>query len=733
MVIPITYNWLIIICRSCFTDIQYNYMIIWLCLDYLCDILYIMDIVANFHTGFLKEGILVTDKKQIAYRYLASSKFRWDLLSVLPTDFLYYKFGIHMPAVRVNRFLRTHRLFESFDRMETRVQYPNAFRMCKLIAYIYVVIHWNSCLFFALSRSIGLGTDNWVYPNTSDPDFGRMERQYLYCFFFSTLILTTIGNTPTPVREEEFLFMTADYLIAVLGFATILGSISSVISNVNSADKAFYPDYDQVKLYMKMYKVNRTLKKKVIAWHQHLQINKKLTNENQIMAHLPENLRVEVAVSVHLPTLSKVQIFQHCEKGLLAELVLKLKAQVYSPGEYVCKKGDIGREMYIIKEGKLAVVADDGVTQFAVLGAGNYFGEISILHIKGNTSGNRRTANIKSIGYSDLFCLSKEDLTEVLTEYPDAKSILEEKGREILLKMNKLDEKLADELDAKQQELDNKLFRMERGLEALQTKLARLLAELESSAGKMLQRIKRLEWEINLWETEAAKEKEGVPTEKTEDKPEERIEGHSSEKTEDRSTKRMEGHTSKTEDKPVERMEGHSSEKTEDRSTKRMEGDSSEKTEDKSVERMEAHSSKKTEDKPAERMEGHSSEKMEDKPVERMEAHSSEKTEDKPMERMEGHSSEKTEDKPVERMEAHSSEKTEDKPVERMEAHSSEKTEDKPVERMEAYSSEKTEDKPVERMEAHSSEKTEDKPVERMEGHSSEKTEDKPVKRTKDD
>jgi cyclic nucleotide gated channel alpha 1 len=78
-----------------------------------------------------------------------------------------------------------------------------------------------------------------------------------------------------------------------------------------------------------------------------------------------------------------VKIFADCEAGLLVELVLKLQPQVYSPGDYICKKGDIGREMYIIKEGKLAVVADDGIKQFVVLSDGSYFGEISILAIKG--------------------------------------------------------------------------------------------------------------------------------------------------------------------------------------------------------------------------------------------------------------------------------------------------------------------------------------------------------------
>nr|DBA33270.1 TPA: hypothetical protein GDO54_000982 [Pyxicephalus adspersus] len=128
--------------------------------------------------------------------------------------------------------------------------------------------------------------------------------------------------------------------------------------------------------------INKSLKKKVITWHHHLQINKKLTNENQILEKLLEKMRVEMAASVHTSILSKVQIFQNCEKGLLEELVLKLKPQVYSPEEYVCKKGDIGQEIYINKDRKLAVVADDGITQFAVFGEGNYFGEISILNIK---------------------------------------------------------------------------------------------------------------------------------------------------------------------------------------------------------------------------------------------------------------------------------------------------------------------------------------------------------------
>ena len=40
--------------------------------------------------------------------------------------------------------------------------------------------------------------------------------------------------------------------------------------------------------------------------------------------------------------------------------------------------------MYIVKRGKISVVADDGKTVFVTLGEGSVFGEISILNIAGN-------------------------------------------------------------------------------------------------------------------------------------------------------------------------------------------------------------------------------------------------------------------------------------------------------------------------------------------------------------
>ncbi|XP_029949193.1 cyclic nucleotide gated channel subunit alpha 1a [Salarias fasciatus] len=561
--LPVMYNWTMIIARACFEELQYNYLIYWVFLDYTSDLIYLADMFFRTRTGYLEQGLMVKDEKLLRDRYVSSFQFRLDVVSMLPTDVFYFFLGLDYPEIRINKLLRIGRMMEFFTRTETKTNYPNIFRIGNLIMYILIIIHWNACLYFSFSKSIGFGADDWVYPALDDPEepaFGLPGRKYAFSLYWSTLTLTTIGETPPPALDSEFLFHVVDFLVGVLIFATIVGNIATMISNMNAAQAQFQARIDNIKQYMQVRKVSKDLELRVIKWFDYLWNNGKAQDEREVLRYLPDKLKAEIAIQVHMDTLKKVRIFADCEAGLLIELVLKLRPQVFSPGDYICRKGDIGREMYIIKDGKLAVVADDGVTQFVVLGSGSYFGEISILNIKGSKAGNRRTANIRSIGYSDLFCLSKDDLMESLVEYPDAKGMLEEKGRQILMKDGLIDLDPAN-IKPEVKELEEKVNKLYGTMDLMQTKLKKILGSYKNADKALRHRIADLERltgeevEDEEEEEEEVKKEEKVEEGERKDEGEEDGEGEKKEDGERGSEEKKEEKTDKEKDEDEEKGE----------------------------------------------------------------------------------------------------------------------------------------------------------------------------------
>ena len=455
-------------------------------------------------SGYLEQGLLVGDYKLMVKRYAKSRWFALDIISVLPFDFLYLipSVGTGHVIVRLNRMIRLYRMFQFYNQTESRTNYPNVLRVFMLVLFITLIIHWNACFYFLISEHIGFGSDSWVYPALEDEfgnatEYASLSRQYLVSFYWSTLTLTTIGELPGPRTDGEHAFVIFDFLVGVLIFATIVGMVGGIITNMNIRRTDFQRRLDNVKQYMSYRNVGKDLQDRVIKWFDYLWTNNHSLDEQEILKSLPDKLKAEIAIRVHFETLRHVQIFEECEAGLLEELVLKLKPQVYSPGDYICRKGDIGKEMYIIKHGKLEVVGDDGNTVLATLTDGSYFGEISILNLGG--SGNRRTANVQSVGYSDLFCLSKADLLEALTEYPEAKALLEERGRRTLIKDGTLDEGSVQPPPSRggatsvTTGLNRKIEQLESSLEQLQSRFTRLLGEYSTAQMKLKQRIYALE------------------------------------------------------------------------------------------------------------------------------------------------------------------------------------------------------------------------------------------------
>lgn len=379
----------------------------------------------------MEQGILVKDSKKLRRNYISKLAFKIDCLSIVPLDLFYFAWGLDKVILRLPRLLRLHRLLELRSTTETHSRFPNFLRLCFLVAMVLLIFHWNACFYFLLSKWIGFGSDTWVYPKLTSPGFDSLTRQYLFSLYWSSRMLTT-GETENPPQTNlELFFVTTDLTVGFLVFAAIVGQFGSMITHMLLVRREFLGQAEAVKQYMIFHGVGDDLQKRVVAWFDYLWETKKSSlDRDSVLCKLPKTLKTEIAVQVHLATLKQVKVFADVEPGLLKEIVLKLRSQVYSPGDYICKKGEPGREMYLVRSGRLQVIQEDTEAVIATLYEGSYFGEISILNL--SDTGNRRTANVRSEGYSELLCLSKEDLLEALTEYPEARKLLEARGRRLL-------------------------------------------------------------------------------------------------------------------------------------------------------------------------------------------------------------------------------------------------------------------------------------------------------------
>jgi len=133
---------------------------------------------------------MVTDLQKLRLNYLGSPYSKLDIVSLVPTDIAYFFFpskcDVKLPCpviFRLNRLFRFHRLNEFFQKTESRTNFPNGFRIGRVILYILIIIHWNACFYFGISYFIGFGSDGWVYKNITDGVAGTLSRQYVYRSF----------------------------------------------------------------------------------------------------------------------------------------------------------------------------------------------------------------------------------------------------------------------------------------------------------------------------------------------------------------------------------------------------------------------------------------------------------------------------------------------------------------------------------------------------------------------
>jgi len=120
------------------------------------------------------------------------------------------------------------------------------------------------------------------------------------------------------------------------------------------------------------------------------------------------------AEAAMLSSLRKVPLFASLFQEDLVKICRGLRIIKASRGEKVCREGDPGDALYIIRSGMVAVTTrrNEGERTINYLHKGEIFGEISLL------TGEPRSATVKVILDAELFVLSKNAFEEIIRNNP---------------------------------------------------------------------------------------------------------------------------------------------------------------------------------------------------------------------------------------------------------------------------------------------------------------------------
>ncbi len=97
--------------------------------------------------------------------------------------------------------------------------------------------------------------------------------------------------------------------------------------------------------------------------------------------------------------------------GLRVQASDNITSEHFEPGENIFAEGDFGDRLYVVRKGEVEVLRE-GV-RLAVLGAGDYFGEMALL------ASRPRNATVRAVKPTDVLAVAKGDFSKLLANFPE--------------------------------------------------------------------------------------------------------------------------------------------------------------------------------------------------------------------------------------------------------------------------------------------------------------------------
>ncbi|XP_071822601.1 voltage-gated inwardly rectifying potassium channel KCNH3-like isoform X2 [Apostichopus japonicus] len=398
----------------------------------MVEITFLTDIIINFRTTFCsKSGQVVYEPRSIALHYL-QSWFLIDLPAAIPFD-LFESISIlnsDSPAIQLIKLIRLMRLLRIMSKIEHYSQYSAIVLTFFMLAFA-LLAHWLGCLWYYIgeqelnmngNESYGWFTElseRTGQPFTMSPTDQvyvggpSNESRYITSLYYTLSSLTSIGfgNVSANTNAEK-IFTIIIMLIGALGHAAIFGNVTAIIQRMYSRRALYHMRLRDLKDFVRSHDLPPILKTRMQEYFMTSYSVNMGIDTTEMLHTFPEELRADITMHLNKEFLS-LPIFVDASQGCLRSLSLRIKTSFCAPGEYIIHQGDSLNVVYFLLNGSMEILRQGMVV--AILGKGDLFG----VDLNDAEAIIQSTGDIHALTYCDLQSITRQELMEVLSCYPE--------------------------------------------------------------------------------------------------------------------------------------------------------------------------------------------------------------------------------------------------------------------------------------------------------------------------
>jgi hypothetical protein len=318
-----------------------------------------------------------------------------DLLAAVP--FFLFTLPPFFKLVSLFKLFRVHYLFKTYR--STIIQYARTYTFLSFIFWILVAINGLAC--------------GWQGLHVHESEV-RFTTNYINSLYWTITTLTSVGyGDIIPVSIPQKIYAI---FLEVLGFGVftfLIGTVASRLMRKDPATLRYQENIDALSALLHYRHLPGDLRNRILDFYKYMREKRLGYDETVFLKSLPGNLQTEVALYLKKEVIEKVTLFKNASDEFKREIALLLKPIFLMPGDYTFKAGDVGDRVYFVVNGELEVLTRSEDHIIAVLGPGDFFGEIALFKNK------KRTATIKAHSKCNLYSLEKSSFEQVITTYPE--------------------------------------------------------------------------------------------------------------------------------------------------------------------------------------------------------------------------------------------------------------------------------------------------------------------------